>query len=96
MRLYLKKTLPYWKYWKKTERLQALVECEIFFIWKQKKLLIKLVEKWTELLIILQKKEPEVLEKLIKLVEKWTELLIILQKETNFLKKEPEVLEKLK
>ena len=28
----LKKTLPYWKNWKKTERLQALVECEIFYL----------------------------------------------------------------
>ena len=26
------KTLPYWKHWKKTERLQALVECEIFYL----------------------------------------------------------------
>ena len=47
-----------------------------------------------ELLVILLKKEPEVLEKLIKLVEKWTELLIILQKETNFLR-DAAVLEKL-
>ena len=38
---------------------------EKFFIWKQKKLLIKLVEKWTELPIILQK-ETEVLVKLVR------------------------------
>ena len=57
------KTLPYWKNWKKTERLQHSPER-------------------AELLVILLKKEPEVLEKLIKLVEKWTELLIILQKKT--------------
>ena len=50
---------------------QELEKLEKFFIWKQKKLLIKLVEKWTELLIILQKetnflRDAAVLEKLEK------------------------------
>ena len=71
----LKKTLPYWKNWKKTERLQHSPER-------------------AELLIILLKKEPEVLEKLIKLVEKWTELLITPPEETGLYLIEPEELEK--
>ena len=51
-----KKTLPYWKNWKKTERLQHSPER-------------------AEWLIILLKKEPEVLEKLKKEPEELKKLM---------------------
>ena len=51
---FLKKTLPYWKYWKKTERLQ------IFYL-KQKKLLKK------EARLSLMKPSPNCLSRLWRL-----------------------------
>ena len=77
---------------------QELEKLEKFFIWKQKKLLIKLVVKWTELLIKPPEEtglyliEPEELEKCWK----QKKLLIKLpEKARQFVIKEPEELEKL-
>ena len=55
-----KKTLPYWQYWKKTERLTKL---PIKLPEKVRQFVIKLPEKARQFVI----KEPEELEKLMKL-----------------------------
>ena len=69
----MKKTLPYWKNWKKTERLQHSPERAELLIILQKE--TNFLKKEPEVLEKL-KKEPEELEKLIKLPEKVRQFVI--------------------